>query len=179
MAANPYTAILKKLAEEGVRYVVVGVTGINFYSDDPGRMISTEDLDIAVEPTVVNLLAAFKTLEAQAYRLEINGEPLVGVDRLLAKRIVEHRAAVTARKGNCLRVDLVLEAGKQPYRAWEKSSRIFKLRGCKVRVGELADLLRAKADAGREKDKKFLALYGAQIKEMLREAGASKGGRRP
>ena len=170
MAANPYTSILRKLAAQGIRGVDVGVSGVYVYAEDPGRMFSTQDLDIVVQPTAANLLAAIRVLEREGYHLEANGEPLVGIDRFLVKRILEHRAVITARKGDSLRVDLVLEAGKLPYRVWEKSSRVFKLRGCEVHVGELADLLHAKEDASREKDRKFLALYKVQLKEMSRAA---------
>lgn len=172
MSISAYAIVLGRLGRKKVKYLLIGVSGINFYAEDPGRIIATQDVDILLKPATANVLAALEVFEEAGYRLESNGEPLAGVDRWLAQRILERRAVVTAVKDEALRVDLVTDGGGIPFQEWEESRRLFKIEGVNVPVGDLIRLLRAKQNAGRDKDKKFMALYKLQIEEMLR---ADKG----
>lgn len=174
MSISSYTAILARLGRKKVEYLLIGVSGINFYADGPGSMIATQDVDILLKPVAGNMLAALKVFEAAGYRLESNGEPLVGIDGWLAERILERRAVVTAVKDDAFRVDMVTDGGGIPFQEWKKSVRVFEIEGVSVPVGDLSQLVQAKHNAGREKDKKFMALYGVQIKEMLRAAQKRK-----
>jgi hypothetical protein len=45
---DPYVEVFKQFAEEGIRYVIVGVFGINFYARQAGQIITTADCDILV-----------------------------------------------------------------------------------------------------------------------------------
>lgn len=169
MPNSPYTELLEGLADSAVQYVVIGVSGINFYYTDPGDMFATRDLDLLIQPGVENWLAAFKVLKTQGYELSSNGEPIIGVDRLIIRRMIERHAMVTATKGAAVRIDLVLDAGRIPYDQWEKSCRIFKVEGVPVPVGGLEDLIQAKKNAGRPKDQKFLRLFGVHLRENLKK----------
>lgn len=175
---DAYEKILKKLGQEGVRYVVIGVFGINYYADDPGNMFLTQDCDVLIESTRTNVLAALKTLSAEGYSLESNGEPLSGIDSWLAGKIVEHRAVVTGKKDRILRIDLVLDGGKIPYREWFNNKMVFRAGKSKIYVGSLPQLIQAKENSNRDKDRKFLALYKIQLKEMLKTAELSGKGKK-
>lgn len=168
IAINPYEIILKKLSKKRISFIVIGVSGINYYSNDPGNIFSTQDCDVLVKPIAANILSVLKILEKEKYQLETNREPLVGLDSWLAEKIIEHQAVVTAKKGKVLRIDIVIDGGGFSFQEWNKDKRIFLVEGIKVPVGSLMRLIRAKENSNREKDRKFLALYKIQIKEMLK-----------
>lgn len=170
MAIDPYGAVLKKLKGRGIRFVIIGVSGINYYADDPGEMYSTQDLDVLVRPDGKSVLAALGILEKEGFRIESNGEPLVGIDAFLVSRIIERRAVVTARKGRDVRIDIVLDAGGFSFKEWESNRCLFKVGRVLIAVGSLSRLIKAKENSGRDKDVKFLALYKTQLEDMLRRA---------
>lgn len=152
---------------------MIGVSAINYYAEDPGTMFSTQDCDFLVKPNPKNLMAALKVLSKEGYKLESNGEPLGQIDIWLAKKILEHEAAITARKGKSLRIDLVTNGGNISYKEWLHGRKVFKVGNLKVWVGSLPQLILAKENSNREKDKKFLELYKIQLKEMLKQTGRS------
>lgn len=166
---NPYKSLFGKLKKTRVDYMVIGVSGINYYAKDPGSIFSTQDCDLLVKPTPKNLLTMLKSLDQDGFALESNGEPLVGIDLWLAEKIIQHHAVVSGSKDKVLRVDVVIDGGKIPYEEWQKHKNIFKIDGINVFVGSLVDLIKAKENSGREKDRIFLKLYKAQLKEMLKE----------
>lgn len=168
--ANPYEVTLKKLSKAGVRYVMIGVSAINFYADEPEHMFSTQDCDVLVKPDPKNLLSALRTLKKEGYDLESNREPLVGVDLWLAGKIIEHSAVITARRKEGLHIDIVLDGGKIPYAEWNRRKRVFTIGRTKIYVGSLPHLIRAKENSNREKDRIFLALYKIQLAGMLKDA---------
>ena len=146
---------------------MIGVSGVNFYVGDPGNIIATQDCDLLAEPKPKNILKILQTLEREGYELESNGEPLGPADLWLANKIIQHGAVVKAKRG-LLRVDVVLEGGKIPYVVWERGKRAFAVGGLKIYVGSLSHLIQAKENSNRDKDRKFLALYKIQLKEMLK-----------
>lgn len=135
----------------------------------------TQDVDILIDSAKENLLAALRALVFAGFELECNGEPVV-LDAWLAARLLEGRVVVTARKESTARIDVVLESGGMSFADWDRSARRFRVAGALVRVGGLADLIRAKQRANRDKDRKFLVLYKAQLNTMLkRERNRGKG----
>lgn len=171
MGVNPYGDLFRILRDGGVEYVLIGLSAVNCYADDPEGMFSTGDADTLLKPVSSNLLRALRCLIRAGFHLEAGGEPLGPADALLARRLVEHRAVVRGRREDGLKVDLVLEAGGIPYKEWSGSRRFFKIEGVRVPVGSLPILVRAKENAGREKDRKFLTFYKTELAEMLKRAG--------
>lgn len=74
--SNPYLSAIRKLRQKRVRFVLVGVFGVNHYAPSPAGAYATLDCDILAEPTPGNLLNALKVLQADGYILQSNGEPL-------------------------------------------------------------------------------------------------------
>ena len=164
--------IFKLFNQNKVKYVLIGVYAVDYYVKEPAQGFHTMDCDILVEPTPKNLLAVFQTLEKMGYELEVNKEPIVGIDLWLVNKIIEHQAVVTARKIDEMPIDIVFRGGKFSFKEWDKDKRIFSVEGVKVPVGNLSRLIRAKEHSNREKDRKFLELYKIQLKEILK-AGKS------
>ena len=165
-ALNPYESVLRRLNKTKVNYVLIGVSGINYYVNDPGDLFSTQDCDVLIKPEPKNLLLALKALESDGFKLETNREPIGPVDLWLAKRMVEQAATINARKEG-LRIDIVCSAGKIPYKDWFKTKRNFHIGKMRIPVGGLTQLLRAKENSDREKDRIFLKLYKVKLKDLL------------
>jgi hypothetical protein len=45
---DPYVEVCKRFEDERIRYVIVGVFGINFYARQVGEIITTADCDILI-----------------------------------------------------------------------------------------------------------------------------------
>lgn len=178
-----FAPLAHELAQAGVRYVLIGVSGVNLYAHDAGVVFSTMDRDVFLPPDSANLLAAWKVCEERGLSLTSSGEPLDEPRDLflservvfLSERVVEHRAATRADDGRELVVDLTLVmAGFEFQEVWEQRA-IFLLEGVEVPVARLAHIVASKAAAGREKDRLFLATHAEVLRELLprEEAGDS------
>ena len=163
---NPYESVLKRFNKSKVNYVLIGVSGINYYVNDPGDLFSTQDCDVLVKPEPKNLFLALKALESGGFKLEVNHEPIGTVDLWLTKRMIEQAATINAMKEG-LRIDIVCSAGKIPYKDWFRTKRHFHIDKMKIPVGGLLQLLRAKENSNREKDRIFLKLYKVKLKDLL------------
>ena len=163
--ANPYLSALRKFRRKRVRFVLVGVFGINHYAPTPGAAYSTLDCDILVEPAPENLLKALKVLGSDGYILESNGEPLGKPDAWLAGRIIRAKAAVTAIKDSA-QIDILTGAAGYSFAKLYAGKRLFRAGGTSVPVANLAHLLGMKKICGRKKDLEFLRLYRARMASL-------------
>lgn len=170
MLKDPYGEILAKLTRNKVHFIVIGVSGINYYAGPKANLLATRDYDILVEPAADNVFAALRTLERGGYLLQSNGEPLGSVDRWLTARIIERQAVVSASREPGLAIDIVLQGGGFSYERWLKGAKNFLVNGVRFKVGAVQDLIAAKENANREKDRTFLAIYKIQLKEMVKRA---------
>ncbi|TDJ66443.1 MAG: hypothetical protein E2O39_16430 [Planctomycetota bacterium] len=71
-----FAPLAEELAESGVRYVLIGVSGVNLYAHDAGVVFSTMDRDVYLPPDPANLLAAWGACEQRGLRLTSCGQPL-------------------------------------------------------------------------------------------------------
>ena len=159
---DPYQAVLRRFNRLGVRYVVVGMAGINYYATRPAETFATLDYDVCVEPTLVNVERAMRGLAALGFTLGTAAGP-VGFHDL--RTIVRQRRTLIATTPDGLTVELLLQVSGYPFSELAKDARTFSIRGVPVRVGQLAKLLRSKQLAGRPKDRAFLTRYQALLRE--------------
>lgn len=171
MAIEPHIKVLREFLRKKIRFVLIGVFGINHYADSPEEAYSTLDCDTLIEPSPAQLLKAMRILSKHGYALESGVEPLVQLDAWLAKRILEHGAVITARKNGALTMDLVTKAAGPVFSQWWKKRKIFKVEKNLIPVGGLAMLIDSKQKSNREKDRQFLTLYGSQITKLLGMSG--------
>jgi hypothetical protein len=155
-----FAALVAALDARGVRYLVIGVGGANFYAPDAGLMFATQDLDLFLPPDPTNLLAAWEACEFVGLELSVSGEPLDRPrDTWLAQRIVDLRALTRARDDGDLKVDLTLVmAGFEFVQVWP-ARHTFELAQSALEVAALRDILRSKALADRPKDRLFLSTH--------------------
>ena len=153
---GPYLVVLRRFNRFGVRYVVVGMAGINYYAKGPADTFASLDFDLFVEPTLQNVDAAVRALRPL-------GVTLATADGVLApdgiKTVVRDRRTLIATTPEGLTIELLLKISGYPFAALAKDAATFNVRGVPVKVGRLHKLLRSKQLAGRPKDLAFLRRY--------------------
>ena len=81
-----------------MRYLVIGVWGVNYYAPSGSAMFTTLDRDLFLPAAPDNLLAAWRVCETNGFGLFARTEPLdVPRDAVLAHAVVERRALTRAR----------------------------------------------------------------------------------
>lgn len=167
-AANPYLALIRELRRKRVRFLLVGVFGINHYAPGPAFAFSTLDCDILAEPEPENLLRALRILSAAGYSLAAGGEPLGNPDLWLAERIIRNKASIAAIKDKAAHVDLLTRISGYTFSRLYAARRLFRAGGTSVPVASLAHLMESKRICGRKKDIEFLRIYKARLKEGIK-----------
>jgi hypothetical protein len=158
------------LARARVRFVVMGVQGVNHYARSAGMLFTTQDYDLFLPPSAANELRAWKACRALGADLWCGGEPLgAPLDLFLARRIVDARALVRAESEG-LQVDLSLTMADFKFQSVWRRRRVFKVEGVGVPVARLADIVASKAAAGRPKDRLFLATHEEALRGLLAPA---------
>jgi hypothetical protein len=165
---DPYADVCRHLERAGVRYVIIGVFGINFYAQQVGEIITTGDCDILVPATLAALRKALQTLVKMGFALEAGGEPLTKLDSVLLKGILRARAVVRAERPDA-RIDVCTQiAGASFQETWD-AHREFVVESVRLRVGSLQSLVNSKRAADRPKDRLFLELHKEMIDTVLRK----------
>jgi hypothetical protein len=165
---DPYIEVCKKFAENGIRYVIVGVFGINFYARQAGEIITTADCDILIPAEFPIFRKALQLLAAMEFALQAGGEPLPDLDPVVLKGILRARAVVRADRADA-RIDLCTRIAGVRFSDLWKNRREFVLEGVNINVGQLQQLIKSKRAANRPKDELFLEQYKEAIQSMLRQ----------
>jgi predicted nucleotidyltransferase len=167
-----FSVLLRDLEERKVRFVMIGVGGVNCYApaNQPIQLTQYRDLFLPADPE--NLLAAWRAAEASGLQLTTGEDPLdIPRDRWLAERIVERRTLTRAFDGAGLIVDFTLVmAGFEFDEAW-RGHRNFKLGGASLPVARLEHLIASKAHVGRPKDLLFLETHKQALRDLLERGG--------
>ena len=169
---EPFPRLAAALLRANVRFVVIGVSGINHYAQTAGLVFTTQDRDLFLPADPKNELKAWQSCRGEGFELWCGDEPLgEPMDRVLAEQVVSRRALVRA-DGHGLLVDLSLVMATFTFEDVWSRRRIFKVGRVAVPVASLKDIVSSKAAAGRPKDRLFLATH----EEALRELGRRRRG---
>jgi hypothetical protein len=164
--ASPFAEALLALARAGSDFVVVGVAGINFYARDASGVVVTADLDLLLPPRVEALRAALAALARAGFEFEAGGEPFPDLeDDTVLGRLIERGASLTALGPEGARVDLMLSVKGYRFDELAGDAERFRVGDLEIRVGRLEKLLRAKELSDRPKDREFLRLFAARLRE--------------
>jgi hypothetical protein len=159
---DPYLAVLKRFNRRGVRYVVVGMSGINYYAMSPAETFGTLDYDVLLEGSFANVKKAVEELQKLGLTLSVAGG-IFKIDQL--REIVLGMRPITATTPEGLMVELLLKVSGYPFSELARDSATFTVEGIPVRVGRLKKLLQSKRLAGRPKDLQFLKRYQTLLEE--------------
>jgi predicted nucleotidyltransferase len=153
---DPYQAVIQAFNRHGVRYVVVGMAGINYYARSPAEAFATLDYDIFLEPTLRNVEQALKSLRHRGFTIGTTAGPLHAE---ALKDAVRVRRTLVATTTDGLVVELLLQVSGYAFTDLMRDAATFTLGGVPVKVGRLEKLVRSKRLAGRPKDRDFLRRY--------------------
>ena len=167
--------VMAVLAEHQVRCVYIGGAAAILQ----GSPLPTEDVDIVPEDERENwsrLSAALKELDANVRAVELD-EPLPfdhDGDSLAASRIW----SLTTKYGD---LDITqMPAGTQGYEDLKRDAVSMTVLGVHIQVASLADIVRSKEAAGRDKDRRALPVLRELVAMQLRErTGRPPAGPRP
>ncbi|MBI3318843.1 MAG: hypothetical protein HYZ90_06875 [Candidatus Omnitrophica bacterium] len=159
---DPYSEVLQRFNQRGIRCVVVGMSGINFYAKNPASAFSTLDYDLFLEPTLKNVGEAVRSLKTLGFTVGTAEGTLKSSD--LGGMVRDQRTLVATSPEGLL-IDLLLKVSGYPFSELSKDAATFTVGGVPVRVGRLSKLIRSKKLAGRPKDRRFLQRYQALLEE--------------
>src|SRR5436305_8626314 len=159
------------LVRHGVTCVVIG----GFAAYVQGSPLPTEDVDIVPATNRDNyarLSAALKELDAKVRAAEIDPLPFDhDADSLAAVQVW----SLTTKYGD---LDITAQpSGTQGYDDLRRDAIEVELRGTKVLLASLADIVRSKEAAGRDKDRRALPVLRELVARQLRERRGQSGSR--
>ena len=155
---DPFLRLARALRRSGVRFVVIGLSGINLHARSASEVFATQDRDLFVPPDPDDALAAWRVSERLGLELWCGPEPLDRPrDRFLAERVIANR----------------------------NERRTFRVEGVEIPVARLAHIIESKRRAGRDKDRLFFATHAEAIRDLLGSerddspGSPGPGGKRP
>jgi hypothetical protein len=157
--------ILRILNKHEVRYVLIGGLAATFY----GSVAPTFDVDIIPEMTTANLSRLSAALTELDARIRVEGIPGGLPFSHDAKSLMGITTLNFVTKFGPL--DLATQpAGVTNFADWDAGARDLTISGIRIRLAGLADIVRSKEAAGRDKDKAQLPLLRSLL-ERLRRRG--------
>jgi len=154
---DPYAELLDKFNRGGVKYVVVGMSGINYYASQAKETFATQDFDIFIKPTIENARKAISIVRKLGYALE--GSPV--------EKIVREKSTILATDPYGIAIELMLAVSGYTFGEMESDATIFTAQNIPIKVAKLKKLLQSKKLAGRKKDKLFLKRFELLLKEKI------------
>lgn len=168
MTGDPFTRLLDEFHRGGIRFIVIGVWGANYYARTSAALFTTEDRDLLLPLDPANMLGAWRIAVAHGFGLFAGTEPLDEPrDAGLARRIVDARALVSAVNAEGLQVDLSLVMEGFDFKTVWRERRTFEVDGVTIPVARLRHIVESKAATGREKDRLFLAAHADAIRDLM------------
>jgi hypothetical protein len=156
-------AIIETLTRHGVRYVLIG----GFAAVAQGSPLPTSDIDVVPardRENYARISAALDELEAKVRAAGVDPLPFShDADSLAAVRIWN----LTTKYGD---LDITVEpSGTDGYDDLSRDAIVIDLRGVSVHVASLADIVRSKEAAGRDKDRRALPVLRELLARQTRE----------
>jgi hypothetical protein len=151
--------MLRSLEAHHVRYVVIGAIA----AIAAGAPILTTDLDVTPERSQENLERLALALRDLDTRLRTESDPGISFPIEAATLRTADSWTLTTNAGD---LDLVFSpAGTRGYDDFRRSARRERIAGVSVPVAALADVIRSKEAAGREKDSMQLPILRRTLEQ--------------
>ena len=167
--STPIVPVARELASRGVRYVLIGVSGANFWTPDTQPRFVTSDFDFFLPLDASNLVNAWSACEVLGLGLWVGDEPLDQPrDQWLAERMIERRM-LTRVTGPELLLDLSLVMKGFEFDTVWNERRDFIVDGVPIPTASLRHIVESKQAAGRQKDQLFLATHFDALQQLLKK----------
>lgn len=166
---DEYSQSLARLHAAGVRFVVIGVGGVNYYARGGHTLFATQDRDLFLPADPENLLRCWNVLSDSGWELWSGVEPLdLPRDLWLAEQVVVRKAAVKATHGEGLEIDLTLVMKGFSFDEVWSGRRIFQSGDFEFPVASLEHIVESKRAVGRPKDLLFFATHEEILEQLFR-----------
>lgn len=159
---DPYIEVLDIFNKGSVDYVVIGMSGINYYASKALETFSTQDFDIFIKPTIENVKRAISIFERLKYSLISNEKRIKETD---AKKIIKNKKTILATDPYGIVFELLLAVSGYTFDQMRREAVIFNVKNVPIKVAKLSKLLMSKKIAGRKKDRLFLKRYEILLKD--------------
>lgn len=159
---DPYVEILDKFNKNNIDYIIIGMSGINYYAAKVQETFSTQDFDIFVKPVISNIKKAISIFEKLNYSLIANKKRIEKGD---VKSIVRNKNTILITDPYGITFELILAVSGYTFNQMQKDAVIFNVNNVPIKVAKLRKLLMSKKIAGRKKDKLFLKRYEILLRE--------------
>src|SRR5262245_25107335 len=137
-----FERLVQSLTRANARFLVIGLSGANYYARSGGALFVTQDRDLLLPLDPANALAAWTACEAAGLELFCGGEPLDRPrDHLLAERVVARRASVRASDGAGLDADLTLDMAGFDFETVWAERRVFRVGDVEIPVARLRHIV--------------------------------------
>jgi hypothetical protein len=163
--ADIYVDTIRAFNRKKVAYVVIGMSGINYYIEDSSHLIMTADFDILLKPNAKNVLKALKVIRELDFTLSTSGGRLEPLNKESVEDLVARGSAVRCSTPYGGLIDLCLDVSGYTFADLDRDARVFRAGRTPIRVGRLEKLLKMKETAGRRKDILFLERYRLLLEE--------------
>jgi hypothetical protein len=161
------------MAQSKVDYVIIGVSGINYYAKDARQILGTADYDLFIRPTTENILNAILCLTREGYHVTVPVAPgrwkgVTKPSRTLCERLADEKRTLVAEGFYHQIVEGLLEISGFTFEEIKNKAVWMKDAQLRFRfpVASMRHLLESKRAANREKDRHFLAKYKSLLKEF-------------
>lgn len=173
---DEFVEALLAITGAGTDFLVVGVSGINFYATDASEAVLTHDLDVWLKPEVSNLRSALVALRDAGFEFRGGDEPFVDLeDEVVLRNVIRSGGTLVAKfPPDVERMDLMLSLFDFSFDEERRRSRAFRFEDQTIRVADIETLLRSKERAGRPKDIEFLRMHGARFRDLAKSAKRSR-----
>ncbi len=165
---DPYLRVISNFNRYRVDYIVIGVSGINYYVSSSAQIILTADYDIFIRPDVNNVRHAIKVMRSLDYEVTTADGSIKRIDISQIEKIVREKKTLICENPTHNLVELCLKVSGFSFGGLEKNKKIFRADRIKIMVASLKDMLRMKEIANRPKDRLFLQRYVEVLKEKER-----------
>lgn len=167
-----YTEVLGALRAAGVRYLLIGVGGVNYFTLDRQALFNTEDRDLFLPPDTDNLLRCWRVCEERGLELTSFGELLERpLDDWLARRVVSQQATQRASGRDGVQLDLTFTMQGFTFEELWPERKIFTAHGQQIPVAPLESIIESKRAAGRPKDLLFFVTHEDILRQLLERPG--------
>lgn len=160
-----YLEVLRKFNKKKVQYIVVGVSGINYYAKNARNIMMTSDFDIFVNPEFENVKKAVRILKSLKFDVFVKENKIGRLSEDKIQNIIKNRVTVVGKHYYGHIVELCLAVSGFSFPEMESRAITFRAGRTKIRVGHLSDILKTKKIANRPKDRLFLEKFKEIIKE--------------
>jgi hypothetical protein len=165
MKQDIYTEIIGKFNRQGIDYIVIGVSGINYYAEDVYNLIMTADFDVFLKPEVENVMKSVKMLKAEGFDVATKEGVIRRIGKANIEDIVKSGITLTCSNHYGNTVEFCLQVSGFTFEELNRDANIFKAGKVSIRVARLNKLLRMKEIAARDKDILFLEKYKLMFEE--------------